>query len=99
MTSIFVPCVVLKPVFCRSDEANQQLRETKLSFYSFEEIDLYKETMRNLLKLNPRSKYWAHTYGNYYYLKLDRIVCHMTFVTDNSAIVDKIVVEDELIKF
>jgi hypothetical protein len=44
-------------------------------------------------------QYWAHTYGDYYYLKLDRVVCHMTFKGDDAATVDRIVVEDELIKF
>ncbi len=32
-------------------------------------------------------------------MKLDRVVCHMTFTADDAAIVDRIAVEDELIKF
>ena len=81
-----------------SEEADRQLRETRLSFYSADELELFKTTLCNLLKLNPRSRYWANTYGDYYYTKLDRVVCHMTFTSDASAVVDRVVVEDELIE-
>ncbi len=43
-----------------SHEALQQLQETPLSFYQPHELELFKSTLRDLLKLNPRSKVRIH---------------------------------------
>ena len=81
-----------------SNHALTQLAETPLNFYRQNELDMFQKTVAELLALNPRSKYWAHTYGDYYYIKFDRIVIHMTFQGgDLSAVVDRIEVEDDLI--
>lgn len=82
-----------------SEDARKQLQEIPLNFYGRHELQLVKDTLTELMSLNPRSKYWAATYGDYYYLKFDRIVLHMTFKSDNEAIVDRIVIEEELQKF
>ena len=39
-----------------SPEALQQLQDTPLSFYQPSESELFESTLRDLLKLNPRSK-------------------------------------------
>lgn len=71
-------------------EAREQLRRVQLDFYKVEELDLFCDTVVQLLSLNPRSNAWIQTYGTFYYLRYDRATLYFTFTGERSAIVDRV---------
>lgn len=71
--------------------ALDQLRAIALEFYGTHELEVFRETIRHLLSLNPRSNYWKTTYGSYYYLRFDRATMHFTFDESGArAVVDRV---------
>lgn len=92
-----IPAAIAAPDFdlSWSPEALKQLAAVQLRFYAASELDLFRETVRHLLSLNPRSKFWINAYGSYYYIRFDRLTLHFTFTGDASAVVDRLAERDD----